>query len=775
MSVGPRTRTAASLTLAVTLLLSLAASAQARIAYVAVDVGPVGDGLQRVETADNTAVGSVIATNANPRDVAITPNGATAYVTSIGDNNVVPVNTATNAAGAAIPVTNATEAAVSPDGTELYVTNSAQNGLVVINTTSNTVATTIPLGVAATSVAVTPDGTKAYVSIPSTDSVKPVNLVADTAGTAITVGDNPLGMAITPDGSKLYVVNKGTPDSVSVIDVATDTAGTPITTGLVADPVSIAITPDGSRAYVNNDIGAGNGGVSVINTTTNAVIGSAIPINNFGKEIAITPDGTQAFVTNSGTPNGVTKINTLTNAVVGSPLATGVPTGIAIVPNQSPTAALSAGPQPAGSATTFNGSASSDPEGTVARFDWNFGDGDTLPNGGATPSHTYDEAGTYNVTLTVTDNEGCSMNRIYTGTATLCNGKPAAEITQQVVVGKASPSLSTAASADVVIGGSVSDTATLAGGVAPTGTITFRLFGPDDSSCSTAPLLTSTKPVAGNGNVSSDSFTPTAVGSYRWTAEYSGDTDNNAATSACNAPGESVNVNKATPSLSTSACCSVALGSAVIRDTATLSGGVSPTGTITFKLFGPNDDSCSKAPVLTSPRSVSGNGSVDSDQFIPTTGGTYRWTAEYSGDAQNAAVTTPCNAEGGSVTVSDSVAPVLTLDGAKKQKLDGAIEVDVSCDEACVATGTGTLTVTTSGGGKKSLAKKTFKLTATAVEVAGGATQTLSYKVPRKAKAAAAKALKDGGKVKAQLTVSASDASGNAVEAKRTVTLTGGR
>jgi hypothetical protein len=62
--------------------------------------------------------------------------------------------------------------------------------------------------------------------------------------------------------------------------------------------------------------------------------------------------------------------------------------------------------------------------------------------------------------------------------------------------------LTTTASPDVALGRQVSDTATLAGGVSPTGTITFRLFGPGNATCSGTPAFTSTKQVSANSPVS---------------------------------------------------------------------------------------------------------------------------------------------------------------------------------------------------------------------------------------------------------------------------------
>ena len=51
-----------------------------------------------------------------------------------------------------------------------------------------------------------------------------------------------------------------------------------------------------------------------------------------------------------------------------------------------------------------NGNASSDPDGTIASYAWTFGDGGTAT--GATASRTYAAAGTYTVTLEVTDDDG---------------------------------------------------------------------------------------------------------------------------------------------------------------------------------------------------------------------------------------------------------------------------------------------------------------------------------------------------------------------------------
>jgi hypothetical protein len=100
-----------------------------------------------------------------------------------------------------------------------------------------------------------------------------------------------------------------------------------------------------------------------------------------------------------------------------------------------------------------------------------------------------------------------------------------------------------AAPASVPLGSSITDVKTLAGGVSvPQGTITFNLYGPNDTTCSGAVIFTSTVAVDGNGSYSSASFTPLAIGTYRWIANYSGDANNAPTANACNAPNENVTV-----------------------------------------------------------------------------------------------------------------------------------------------------------------------------------------------------------------------------------------
>jgi PKD repeat protein len=75
-------------------------------------------------------------------------------------------------------------------------------------------------------------------------------------------------------------------------------------------------------------------------------------------------------------------------------------------PNQPPTAAFT--DTVTGLSVTFDGSGSTDPDGTIASYAWDFGDSAT--GSGANASHAYAAAGTYTVTLTATDNDGANAS-----------------------------------------------------------------------------------------------------------------------------------------------------------------------------------------------------------------------------------------------------------------------------------------------------------------------------------------------------------------------------
>jgi len=204
-----------------------------------------------------------------------------------------------------------------------------------------------------------------------------------------------------------------------------------------------------------------------------------------------------------------------------------------------------------------------------------------------------------------------------------------------------------ATATSVTAGTTVHDTATINGGTQSGGTVTYTFF---TNGLCTAPGTSASTVSVTNGVVpDSSAFTPVTPGSYSFNATYSGDANNNKASSSC----ESLNVtSKLTPTLGTTikdtngvTVTTVLVGTAV-HDTATLSGG-SPviTGTITYFFF--SNLQCSGPPSTAFapfPQTVtigSGNSIPASATLIPGAG-PYSFNATYSGDAINNPVTSSC-------------------------------------------------------------------------------------------------------------------------------------
>ena len=183
------------------------------------------------------------------------------------------------------------------------------------------------------------------------------------------------------------------------------------------EPRGIAISPDGTEAYV---VGLGAGPISVINTGTNKVTGE-VEVEGEPQEVAFAANGKTVYVTENEPPQ-VQTINVETGKVAGSPIALPgeFPTGIALTPDQSPVAAFTPPSATVGIPAPFDGSASTDADGSIASYSWTFEDGRDAT--GVSAVHTFLTAGTFNAKLTVVDDEGCGEAMVFTGRTAYCSG-----------------------------------------------------------------------------------------------------------------------------------------------------------------------------------------------------------------------------------------------------------------------------------------------------------------------------------------------------------------
>jgi hypothetical protein len=201
------------------------------------------------------------------------------------------------------------------------------------------------------------------------------------------------------------------------------------------------------------------------------------------------------------------------------------------------------------------------------------------------------------------------------------------------------PTISTTlSSSSITVGGTVHDSATLTGATSNAGgTVTYTVYSND--TCTADPQDAGTKTVT-NGTVpDSDPITFNSAGDFYWQVVYSGDANNDGATSVCTS--EHLVVNKNPSAIRTAP-------NLIPNDDATLSGLTDNAGgTVVFNLYSPSDATCSGTPAYTETVNVNGNGtySTSNTTFVAKALGTWRWQVTYSGDANNEGSISDCGVE----------------------------------------------------------------------------------------------------------------------------------
>ncbi len=421
---------------------------------------------------------------ATPRDITVTPDGRFAYVLTVAaDGSAVIAQFARVAASGRLepnaPATvsspgSASAIIVDPQGTRVLY---GQSGNIVarpINpdgTLGAPTATPIPSGAGPAdvrSLAMTADGRSLYAGDASVSAriwqfdVDPASGAVAPKSAPNVSWPGPAGgplvgaarMALTPSGSHLFLATDTAGSGIGrwAIDPATGA----LTAGSVQAPPSdtyaeaaVATSVAGDALWAPSAAGAppaperirqfAIGAAGALTPLTPPAVGYVVA--GQARDLVPGPDGLTLYL---GQPGSVGEwivgaggaLSHRANAPAAPPA--GVQNaGIALSPSQAPVAAFALAPAPAGQTTTFDASASSDPDGTVARYDWDFGDGTTALNGGVAPSHVYAAPGPRTVTLVVTDADGTSTARLWTGTRTLRNGGGSALTSRSLTVAAA--------------------------------------------------------------------------------------------------------------------------------------------------------------------------------------------------------------------------------------------------------------------------------------------------------------------------------------------------
>jgi YVTN family beta-propeller protein len=210
----------------------------------------------------------------NPESLAVNPDGSQVWAADTGPQTGQPslggisvISTATDTVTSTLKLpTDPRAIAFSPSGATAYVTTS--QGLYVIDTATLKVVTVIGGLGSPEGVVVSPDGKTVYVTNTVRDAVDVISAATNQVTRAIQVGQLPWQLVVSANGKTIYVAD-GDSNAISVVSTASDTVTNTISDA--GDPVSLALTPDGSQLWVG---GLTSGIVTVFDTANDSLVGS---------------------------------------------------------------------------------------------------------------------------------------------------------------------------------------------------------------------------------------------------------------------------------------------------------------------------------------------------------------------------------------------------------------------------------------------------------------------------------------------------------------------
>lgn len=287
-----------------------------------------------VDLATQRTVNSIPAGMGMPQEIAISPDGCLAYLSSIWSATVAVLDLGKHQLLAGIPLNHVSNGVVfSPSGSLAYVDTNTPGGgaIAVIDTATHQIMRTFPVSPQNTrGMAIHPDGSRLYSLEQQHENYAGKVAVIDPANgmvlQRIAVGMDPSDIKLHAAGALAYVVNRESNHShgsLSVIDTRSETVVATVPVG--KHPGRVAFHPSGTQAYVTN---SGDGTVSVIDTASHAVVG-LIPVDQAPQHVVFHPAGTHAYVS-SPEANTLSVIDTATQQLQGSVTVGSAPWGVAL-------------------------------------------------------------------------------------------------------------------------------------------------------------------------------------------------------------------------------------------------------------------------------------------------------------------------------------------------------------------------------------------------------------------------------------------------------------
>jgi YVTN family beta-propeller protein len=215
-------------------------------------------------------------------------------------------------------------AALAPSASAgtLYVTNTKSDSISIIDTSTLEVVGTIPLGRGKPNrVVFQPDGRYAWVVYDKSRDLGIVDAEARRLVKRVRIGGNPYNLAFSPDGRYLYVLDwssEVSQDEVIVYDLRGERVERRIEVSTW--PAHGVFGRDGRLFYVSGETA---GDVTVIDTTSRAVVQRIVHGGGDAMGLAVTPDGKLLYAA-AGENKAILKIDTATHRIVGEIPVSGV-------------------------------------------------------------------------------------------------------------------------------------------------------------------------------------------------------------------------------------------------------------------------------------------------------------------------------------------------------------------------------------------------------------------------------------------------------------------
>ncbi len=308
----------------------------------------------------------------------------------------------------------------------------------------------IPLD-APTGLAVSPNGKYLFAATETSEGdihtfkIAGSGALTEISGSPATGASSAFAVVIAPNGKTLYAGNRGV-SAVNAFKVGgsgalTELAGSPYAAG-GDNPFGLAVSPNGKQVYAALydsgkvaafDVGAGG--------KLAAQAGSPYPAPNGVSAISLDPAGDLLYEQTAAAATPI-RIAELTHGVPGAaaPItftAQGDFQSIVPGPAQPPKAVLKIPKKAEAGKLVKLSAADSRDRNSIIEFRWNFGDGKrATETEHDETTHKFKKPGKYKVTVTETDETGCSTKFVFTGQTAYCNGSKQAKTSETIKVTK---------------------------------------------------------------------------------------------------------------------------------------------------------------------------------------------------------------------------------------------------------------------------------------------------------------------------------------------------